>query len=155
MPHTRNRANFVNNNVIKHASLNWNEQGTPVSQIFDDVYFSSQNGLEETRYVFLAGNQLPARFLNHPRDLFVVAETGFGTGLNFLALWQAFDLCHQQHPFNTVNRLHFISCEKFPVTTREMALAHAHWPELAHLSRELLRAWPLVLPGCQRLLLNN
>ncbi len=145
----------MNNNVIKHASLNWNEQGTPVSQIFDDVYFSSQNGLEETRYVFLAGNQLPARFLNHPRDLFVVAETGFGTGLNFLALWQAFDLCHQQHPFNTVNRLHFISCEKFPVTTREMALAHAHWPELAHLSRELLRAWPLVLPGCQRLLLNN
>lgn len=67
--------------------LIWNEQGTPVSKQFNDVYFSNQNGLEETRYVFLNGNRLPQRFANHPRPLFIVAETGFGTGLNFLALF--------------------------------------------------------------------
>ena len=73
-----------------NRNANSNEQGTPVSKQFDDVYFSNQDGLEETRYVFLHGNRLPQRFATHPRPLLVVAETGFGTGLNFLTLWQAF-----------------------------------------------------------------
>ena len=83
---------------VEHAQLSWNEQGTPVSRAFDDVYFSNDNGLEETRYVFLGGNDLPDRFVRHPRDLFIAAESGFGTGLNFLMLWQAFDAFQQAHP---------------------------------------------------------
>ena len=55
-------------------------------QDFDDVYFSNDNGLEETRYVFLGGNHLEARFPEHPHPLFVVAASGFGTGLNFLTV---------------------------------------------------------------------
>lgn len=77
-------------NAIQPANLEFNAEGTPVSRDFDDVYFSNDNGLEETRYVFLEGNQLNARFPVHPRSQFVVAESGFGTGLNFLTLWQAF-----------------------------------------------------------------
>lgn len=62
----------------------------PESSRFGDVYFSRDNGLEETRYVFLAHNRLPERFRSVPAGgRFVVAETGFGTGLNFLATWQA------------------------------------------------------------------
>lgn len=76
---------------IQPANLEFNAEGTPVSRDFDDVYFSNDNGLEETRYVFLGGNHLEARFPEHPHPLFVVAESGFGTGLNFLTLWQAFD----------------------------------------------------------------
>lgn len=76
---------------IQPANLEFNAEGTPVSRDFDDVYFSNDNGLEETRYVFLGGNQLEVRFPEHPHPLFVVAESGFGTGLNFLTLWQAFD----------------------------------------------------------------
>ena len=76
----------MNTSSIQQATLRFNEQGTPVSAEFDDVYFSNQNGLEETRYVFLSGNQLPERWLHHPADRFIVAETGFGTGLNFLTL---------------------------------------------------------------------
>ena len=74
----------MNHAPIQTATLTRNEQGTPVSKQFDDVYFSNQDGLEETRYVFLHGNRLPQRFATHPRPLLVVAETGFGTGLNFL-----------------------------------------------------------------------
>ncbi|MCP6588079.1 bifunctional tRNA (5-methylaminomethyl-2-thiouridine)(34)-methyltransferase MnmD/FAD-dependent 5-carboxymethylaminomethyl-2-thiouridine(34) oxidoreductase MnmC, partial [Klebsiella pneumoniae] len=77
-------------NAIQPANLEFNAEGTPVSRDFDDVYFSNDNGLEETRYVFLGGNRLDARFPAHPHPLFVVAESGFGTGLNFLTLWQAF-----------------------------------------------------------------
>ncbi|NIG20499.1 bifunctional tRNA (5-methylaminomethyl-2-thiouridine)(34)-methyltransferase MnmD/FAD-dependent 5-carboxymethylaminomethyl-2-thiouridine(34) oxidoreductase MnmC [Pantoea sp. Al-1710] len=140
---------------LEHAQLNWNDQGTPVSRAFDDVYFSNDNGLEETRYVFLNGNQIPLRFAQHSRDIFIVAESGFGTGLNFLTLWQAFDRFCSEHPDATLKRLHFISCEKFPLTQTDLVAAHAHWPELAHWAEQLQQQWPQALPGCQRLLFNN
>ncbi|QKO14675.1 tRNA 5-methylaminomethyl-2-thiouridine biosynthesis bifunctional protein MnmC [Dickeya solani] len=116
---------------IQHADVNWNAQGTPVSQQFDDVYFSNQDGLAETRYVFLQGNGFPQRFLAHPGPDCTVAETGFGTGLNFLTLWQAFEQFCQQQPDATLQRLHFISFEKFPLRQSDLAAAHASWPELA------------------------
>ncbi len=73
--------------TLQNAKLSWNDAGTPVSDSFGDVYFSNDNGLQETRYVFLNQNNLPERWQTHDRDLFVIAETGFGTGLNFLATW--------------------------------------------------------------------
>ena len=63
-------------------ALEWRDETIPVSQRFDDPYFSLAGGLEETRHVFLTGNGLPDRF----RDGFRVAELGFGTGLNLLAV---------------------------------------------------------------------
>jgi tRNA 5-methylaminomethyl-2-thiouridine biosynthesis bifunctional protein len=143
----------VSHAPIQTAALSWNEQGTPVSKQFDDVYFSNQDGLEETRYVFLKGNRLPTRFAEHPRPLFIVAETGFGTGLNFLTLWQAFTAFHATTPDATLQRLHFISFEKFPLLQADLAAAHARWPELAPYADELRTQWPLPLPGCHRLLL--
>ncbi|WP_409158884.1 bifunctional tRNA (5-methylaminomethyl-2-thiouridine)(34)-methyltransferase MnmD/FAD-dependent 5-carboxymethylaminomethyl-2-thiouridine(34) oxidoreductase MnmC [Pectobacterium sp. B2J-2] len=143
----------MTNLPIQHASLSWNAQGTPVSQQFDDVYFSNQDGLAETRYVFLKGNQFPERFVTHPRTACVVAETGFGTGLNFLTLWQAFAAFRQQQPQATLRHLHFISFEKFPLRRHDLAAAHAQWPELAAFADELREQWPLPLPGCHRLIL--
>jgi len=143
----------VSHAPIQTAALSWNEQGTPVSKQFDDVYFSNQDGLEETRYVFLKGNRLPQRFSEHPRPLFIVAETGFGTGLNFLTLWQAFAGFRAAMQDAPLQRLHFISFEKFPLLHADLAAAHARWPELAPYADELRAQWPLPLPGCHRLLL--
>lgn len=142
-------------NAIQPANLEFNSEGTPVSRDFDDVYFSNDNGLEETRYVFLGGNQLPARFGKHPRPHFVVAESGFGTGLNFLTLWQAFAAFRASHPDATLQRLHFVSFEKFPLRADDLRLAHQHWPELAPWAEQLQAQWPLPLPGCHRLLLDD
>ena len=36
-------------NPVTHAQLDWDDQGRPHSRVFDDVYFSDQSGLEETR----------------------------------------------------------------------------------------------------------
>ncbi|MBF4686692.1 bifunctional tRNA (5-methylaminomethyl-2-thiouridine)(34)-methyltransferase MnmD/FAD-dependent 5-carboxymethylaminomethyl-2-thiouridine(34) oxidoreductase MnmC, partial [Cronobacter sakazakii] len=141
--------------AIQPASLTFNNEGTPVSRDFDDVYFSNDDGLEETRYVFLDGNQLPERFMTHPRDSFIVAESGFGTGLNFLTLWQAFAAFRDAHPDATLQRLHFISFEKFPLTSADLKSAHAHWPELAPWAQQLQAQWPMALPGCQRLVLDG
>ncbi|KIQ56281.1 hypothetical protein RL74_26815, partial [Pseudomonas fluorescens] len=80
--------------IQQHAQLDWDEQGRPRSRVFDDVYFSDQSGLDETRYVFLEQNQLAERFAALPEDgRLVIGETGFGTGLNFLCAWQLFEQC--------------------------------------------------------------
>ncbi|MEL0554020.1 MULTISPECIES: bifunctional tRNA (5-methylaminomethyl-2-thiouridine)(34)-methyltransferase MnmD/FAD-dependent 5-carboxymethylaminomethyl-2-thiouridine(34) oxidoreductase MnmC [Enterobacteriaceae] len=142
-------------NAIQPANLEFNAEGTPVSRDFDDVYFSNDNGLEETRFVFLGGNRLSERFPVHPHPLFIVAESGFGTGLNFLTLWQAFDVFRRDNPDATLQRLHFISFEKFPLTAADLQRAHAHWPELAPWAEQLQEQWPLPLAGCHRLLLDD
>ncbi len=135
---------------LHHARLDWNEAGTPVSSEFGDVYFSNDNGLSETRYVFLQQNRLPERFSHHDSDSFVIGETGFGTGLNFLATMAAF---LERAPLSgNGSRLHFISVEKYPLTQADLRKALAAWPELATLSQPLIDQWPLPVSGCHRLL---
>ncbi|WP_372972771.1 bifunctional tRNA (5-methylaminomethyl-2-thiouridine)(34)-methyltransferase MnmD/FAD-dependent 5-carboxymethylaminomethyl-2-thiouridine(34) oxidoreductase MnmC [Marinobacter sp.] len=135
---------------IKTARLIWRD-GQPVSEQFGDVYFSRENGLEETRYVFLRHNHLPERFRQlSSNDAFVIAETGFGTGLNFLTAWQAF--C-QEAPANA--RLHFVSVERYPLGTQDLERALALWPELAPYARQLVNNYPQPVTGCHRLVLNE
>lgn len=142
-------------NAIQPANTEFNAEGTPVSRDFDDVYFSNDNGLEETRYVFLGGNRLPERFPSHPRPLMIVAESGFGTGLNFLTLWQAFDVFVRDNPNVTLQRLHFISFEKYPLKAEDLRTAHQRWPELAPWAQQLQAQWPSAFGGCHRLLLDG
>lgn len=137
---------------IEHANIHWNEAGIPVSQDFDDVYFSPIFGLEETRYVFLQKNQLPTRWHSFEQDRFVIAETGFGTGLHFLAAWQCFAQFRAQNPQANVKQLHFISVEKNPFSLADLETAHARWPELALFAKALRKHFPLALPGCHRLI---
>ncbi len=140
---------------ITTARLDWNDQGTPVAAAFDDVYFSNDDGLAETRYVFLGQNRLPERWIDHDRPLFVVAETGFGTGLNVLATWQAFIDYRRQHPQGNARRLHLISVEKFPLTRADLQQALGQWPELSTLSERLLAEYPPAVNGCHRLWLDD
>ncbi|OOE75032.1 bifunctional tRNA (5-methylaminomethyl-2-thiouridine)(34)-methyltransferase MnmD/FAD-dependent 5-carboxymethylaminomethyl-2-thiouridine(34) oxidoreductase MnmC [Salinivibrio sp. ML290] len=138
---------------IDHAKISWNDTGTPVAKQFDDVYFSNHDGLAETRYVFIEQNQLPARWQTATSSRFVIAETGFGTGLNFLATWAAFEQFRQIHPNAPVTQLHFISFEKYPLTVEDLARAHQAWPELASYAEQLRAYYPVPLAGCQRIVL--
>ncbi|MDX1299134.1 MAG: bifunctional tRNA (5-methylaminomethyl-2-thiouridine)(34)-methyltransferase MnmD/FAD-dependent 5-carboxymethylaminomethyl-2-thiouridine(34) oxidoreductase MnmC [Pseudomonas sp.] len=131
----------------QQACLEWDEQGQPLSRQFADVYFSNENGLAESRYVFLANNQLAERFAALTADQhLVIGETGFGTGLNFLCAWQLFA---QQAV--TGARLHFVSVEKYPLNQAELQRALALWPELAPYSEQLLAQYVALHPGFQRL----
>lgn len=85
----------------------------PRSEVFDDVYFSAADGMAETHHVFLAANNLPENWQNK-RD-FTIAETGFGTGLNFLCAWKLFDKTAAEN-----QTLHFISAEKYPLTPEQI-----------------------------------
>ncbi|MBN2906782.1 MAG: tRNA (5-methylaminomethyl-2-thiouridine)(34)-methyltransferase MnmD [Rhodobacteraceae bacterium] len=115
----------------QHAQIVWNGDGVPVSTRFDDPYFSLQGGLAETRHVFLAGNDLPARFVPG----FHIAELGFGTGLNLLAAliaWRA---------AGVVGPLRFTSFEAFPMDAGDMARALDVFPEARAVADPLLAAW--------------
>ncbi len=140
---------------IKNAELGWNESGTPVSDQFDDVYFSNVNGLEETRYVFLKKNHLPERWQEFDQRRFVIGETGFGTGLNFLAVWQWFSEFRRAHPEATLKELHFVSFEKYPLSQADLKKAHQAWPELAAYAEQLQKHYPPAVPECHRIVLED
>lgn len=146
--------------MIKNAHIHFNDLGTPVANDFDDVYFSNDDGLAESHYVFYQQNNIESRLQNHDREHFVIAETGFGTGLNFLNAWQQFYdhlQCPQvqsQQP-NTVQRLHFISFEKYPLSVNDLRQALQAWPSLSHLSAQLVSHYPINLTGCHRLEFAN
>lgn len=133
------------------ATLMWRD-GVPASERFGDVYFGRDGGLEESRHVFLQHNRLAERFsCIRPGEHFVVAETGFGTGLNFLATWQAW----QNAKPDQYATLHFVSVERFPLTRRDLDQVLRLWPELAPLAKELLNAYPPLVQGVHRILLEG
>ena len=113
------------------AQIAWREGDLPVSTRFDDPYFSLQGGLAETAHVFLAGNDLPARF----RNGFQIAELGFGTGLNLLAT------LHQWRNTGQTGQLRFTTFEAFPMTAPEMLRAQAAFSELSDIAAELAPFW--------------
>lgn len=116
------------------ADVHWDENGQPVSTRYGEVYFSKSDGLEEIPYVFLQQNS---------HHTFYIGETGFGTGLNFLAAWQLWEQTA------TPDRpLHFISVENEPLRKPDLERALALWPELAAFAEALLAIYPqLPTPG--------
>ena len=120
----------------------------PHSRTHDDVYFSG-DGLSEKREVFLRGCGLPEGWAG--RQLFVVGELGFGTGLNLLALWQLW----RQHRPSPTARLHLVSFEGALIPREHAARIHGAWPELAELSAILRANWPDRAYGMQRIILPD
>ena len=115
------------------APLIWRETDAgrvPVSTQFDDPYYSLGGGLDETRHVFLDGNDLHARLTD---DLHI-GELGFGTGLNLLVTWT--DWLKAPH-----GKLHFTSFEAYPMAKSDMVEALIAFPEVAPLSSILLDKW--------------
>jgi len=118
----------------------------PYSACYGDIYHSAQGALAQATHVFLQGNGLPGRWAG--RAAFTVCETGFGLGLNFLALWAAWR-ADAARP----RRLHMVSLEAHPFARADLErlLAHSVPPELQPLAAQLVAGWPPLLPGLHRL----
>ncbi len=117
--------------------------GLPRSPDFGDLYHPRQGALAQARHVFLGGSELPARWSG--RERFVILETGFGLGNNFLAAWHAW----RGDP-ECCDRLHFISIEARPLERRDLA-AVARDDALAPLARQLTENWPSLTCNLHRL----
>ncbi len=90
------------------------------------------------------------KWQSHPKEVFVIAETGFGTGLNFLAVADKFQQFRAAFPQSKLQRLYFISFEKFPLTASQLADIHQRYPQFATLSENLTACWLPRQTGCQR-----
>ena len=138
---------------VSSAKIDWSD-GQPHSSLFGDIYFSQQSGVAETEHVFINANNLPTRFAQqNPSRPFVIGETGFGTGLNFLSARQ---LWLNKAPQSA--QLHFISCEKYPLSEADLRQAHQLFtddPELASGCEQLQKLWPKPVGGFHRLSLDE
>ncbi|KVW96112.1 bifunctional tRNA (5-methylaminomethyl-2-thiouridine)(34)-methyltransferase MnmD/FAD-dependent 5-carboxymethylaminomethyl-2-thiouridine(34) oxidoreductase MnmC [Thiobacillus denitrificans] len=133
--------------TITPATLEFRD-GVPYSAVYGDIYHSADGGAGQARHVFLQGCGLPEQWAG--RESFVVLETGFGTGLNFLATWAAWRV----DPVRPT-RLHFLSVEKYPFRADDLARLHALWPEFSALSSELRANWPALTSGFHRIALDG
>jgi tRNA U34 5-methylaminomethyl-2-thiouridine-forming methyltransferase MnmC len=119
------------NDQIEYAEIEWLPGAVPFATHFDDPYFSLENGLAETQHVFLIGNGLPDRFAPG----FHIGELGFGTGLNLLCAWKAWEEAGCETP------LVFTSFEAFPMNPKDMAKAQNAWPDLADYVQRFAQIW--------------
>lgn len=140
----------MNKKTISQADIVWDEKGLPRSVAFDDKYFCELDGYAESLYTFCGGNQLIERFAKLSSETFVIGETGFGTGLNFLSAWQLFE----KHA-GTNSRLHFISIEKFPMTVNDLERSLRVWKDLDQQANQLVSQYEQILNGSEGKFLNG
>lgn len=114
-----------------NTTIEWRGCGSPYSVQFNDGYYGSEDGLAEARHVFLTGNELPQRF----HGGFHIAELGFGTGLNMMAVWQAWKQS------GVPGALRFTSFEAFPLTSADIRRALAPFEEILPLAEDFLVHW--------------
>lgn len=141
----------VKNNLINYAQLHWSDESEPYSPVFNDIFFNNNQGLKESQYVFFEGNQLNQRWLSHHQNLFCIAETGFGSGLNFFNSALQFLQFREQNPDHPLRRLQFISFERYPFTIADIKKSLQQYPQFADLIESVSQQYPLAIIGCHRL----
>ncbi|HET7524564.1 MAG TPA: FAD-dependent 5-carboxymethylaminomethyl-2-thiouridine(34) oxidoreductase MnmC [Burkholderiaceae bacterium] len=127
---------------LRPARVDFSDAAAPRAPDYDDVYHPRGGAFAQARHVFLAGNGLPQRWAL--RRHFVILETGFGLGHNFLATWAAWRDDPQR-----CEHLWFLSVDKHQLLATDMRRAHSGSAE-ASLARELVDAWPPLTPDLHR-----
>jgi tRNA 5-methylaminomethyl-2-thiouridine biosynthesis bifunctional protein len=129
------------------ARVDWSADGTPCAPDYGDVYHAAAGAQAQAEHVFLAGNGLsgPGRHAWSGRSRFVVLETGFGLGNNFLATWAAW-----RRDARRCERLVFISLEKHPLRQADLQAVHAR-SALPELAAQLIARWPALTPDQHQL----
>ena len=154
--------------MIDQAKITFQQDGSPYSSQFEDIYFDTNQGTSQSECVFINGNNIKTRLAKFP-EKFVIAETGFGTGLNFLLTLEAFDQLQQRKVQQRAksqtalkselkpelkaelkaelkpkieSTLHFISVEKYPLSKAQLAQSLKILPELEHYNQQLIAQYP-------------
>ena len=135
--------------AIEPAALSW-QGSTPFNDRYHDVYYSHAGGLAEAEHVFIRGNALCQRWQQgDPLRPFVIAETGFGSGLNFFATWAAWQALPCAPP------LHYLAIEKHPWSLDDLQRLRQHWPQLSDQITALCAQYPPLFQGWHRLQLGR
>jgi tRNA 5-methylaminomethyl-2-thiouridine biosynthesis bifunctional protein len=129
--------------VTNQTDITFQNDGSPYSPLFGDIYFDTSQGINQSEYVFIKGNDIQKRLANCANK-FVIAETGFGTGLNFLLTLQIFQHLQQAESIERAKNksLHFISVEKYPLSKAQLIQSLKILPQLSEYSQQLIEQYP-------------
>lgn len=126
----------------------------PHSTQFDDIYYSRENALKESKHVFIEGTGLDELWKEENRkSQTIVAELGFGGGLNFLNTWAEWRT-HKPIP-DRLSRLHYTALEKHPLSTEQLKMLYKRWPSLNIYCEKLLSRLPGIHRGLLRISLEQ
>ncbi len=134
--------------ILETAKIDWTDEGAPRSARFGDFYHANEDPLGEVAHVFLDGIGAPAVWTGAAH--FVIGETGFGSGLNFLATWQLWKRTAAPEA-----QLDYVALEGFPLRPQDLERALARFPGLADLASQLLAQYPPANPGVHRLIFER
>ncbi|MGQ8364015.1 bifunctional tRNA (5-methylaminomethyl-2-thiouridine)(34)-methyltransferase MnmD/FAD-dependent 5-carboxymethylaminomethyl-2-thiouridine(34) oxidoreductase MnmC [Glaciecola sp. 1036] len=140
---------------VEYAKVSFNQYGTPTSDKFDDVYFSNDDGIAETNYVFIEGNELNKRWLEFSQTTFIIGETGFGSGLNMLLAAEQFLQFKRVNPTHKLRFLHFFTFEQYPISVTDLKVIASQRPSLNNLYQALIAQYPLPIEGIHRIQLTE
>ena len=135
---------------MQFTKIIWRD-GQPYSSLFDDIYYSSDenesvSGESEFKHVFFKNNGLPERW--DSRKDFVIAELGFGSGLNcVLTIREWLKHCEVS---NSNKTLHYIAIEKYPLSAETITELMSRYPELRGCSEELVENYPPAVEATHR-----
>lgn len=132
------------NNPYTSPNLSFHKDGSPFSEQFNDIYFDSESGYQQSEAIFIHGNNIPSRLLAE-KDTITIAETGFGTGLNLLLTLQAYQTAKKQNSPQHIAKINFISTEKYPLTRTQLVKALNALPELKPFADSLIAQYPEVI----------
>ena len=126
---------------VVEAEASWADAGTPAAQAHAT---EAEAASAQAGEVFLAGNDLPARWAHRRR--FVVLETDFGGGHNFLATWAAL-----RRAARPPGQLVFVAIAPHPPSLAQLRRAHLSLtghgdPVLPELAEGLIAQWPHATP---------
>jgi tRNA 5-methylaminomethyl-2-thiouridine biosynthesis bifunctional protein len=116
------------------------KNSSPYCQRFDAIYFDSESAIQQSDYVFIHKNNIKQR-LHDAKKVFTIADTAFGTGLNFLLTLQAYQIAQQSSP-TPLSPLHFISTEKHPLSKDQLVQSLSILPQLSPFAIELVKDYP-------------
>ncbi|MCW8863764.1 MAG: bifunctional tRNA (5-methylaminomethyl-2-thiouridine)(34)-methyltransferase MnmD/FAD-dependent 5-carboxymethylaminomethyl-2-thiouridine(34) oxidoreductase MnmC [Colwellia sp.] len=131
----------MKNFITTTPKLSFRQDGSPFSEQYNDFYFDSESGYQQSEQVFIDGNNIPAKIVTEKKTL-TIAETGFGTGLNFLLTLQAYQKAQHQNPNKNLTHITFISVEKYPLSKAQLTTSLNALPELNEFSQLLLEQYP-------------
>ena len=143
--------NFQPIECTKIEDIKISDSGEIISKNFNDIYFYPNKGSEETEHTFINGNNITRRWREKlidqsGNDYFVIGETGFGSGLNFLCTWNRWRQ-FSKNEATSKKTLYYISTELYPPTyecLKKIIMSYNPFPEL---SKELLKIYPDAIGG--------
>ena len=122
------------------------KNNTPYSLDFDDYYFNSQDGLKECEYIYTQA------FEFKEVNTFIIAELGFGIGVNFFLTLKRF------LKSNINSKLFYISLENFYINANNLRNIYKKlniYDDFKDLLEEFLKFYPIKKDGIYRFYFEN